>query len=139
MNNEKFNNGQSNLDTFELATQTMKTKTSRTDSREKANRAIDQAMFIARTGRGNNSDVVAKIIQDSKDNAKAKQVHEPIRFSGKCSFGMVYGNAETDVKNIKAELAGGGLTKTRAKKLRKQLRDAEAKLAKANEIENLSK
>ena len=136
--NERFNNAGTTptIDTFELQRKPMKARSKNaSDPRAKEDRAVSQALYLARKYK-NTSDynsTVSDILEQTKLNKK-DQAEETIRFSGRYAHSIVFGNDENTKLAIEKELANPNTTKTRAKKLRKQLRDINAKIELGNSL-----
>jgi len=129
----------SHIDTYELQRKVMKTGTTKKDPRAKANAAINQAMYLARKYNNNPhleyNSTVSNLIRESALNKKVQPSEDIPRFSGKHAFNFTFGSQYSTKENIQIELDNPNTTKTRAKKLRKQLREINAKIENANNIE----
>ena len=127
-----------NIDTFELSAQTMRCKTKGgNDVRKKEDSAISQALYMARIsnrpGYEYNS-TISDLKKSNKDN-QTVIVKDPIRFSGKYAFANAFGNKENLQAQIEKELTSNDLTKTRKKKLRKQLKEVIATIELSKSID----
>lgn len=127
-----------NIDMFELSAQTMRCKSKGgNDVRKKEDSAISQALYMARIsdrpGFEYNS-TISDLKKRSKLDRKAI-LKDPIRFSGKHAFNFAFGNKASLITQIESELLDPTITKTRKKKLRKQLKETIAELEIGNSID----
>ena len=111
------------IDTFPLSQQEMRTKSSRGDTRQKEDSAVNQLMYMARKasrpGYEYNS-TVSQLVATSKARKPIQQ--DTKQFSSKYPEAFIYGNSTEGKSSLELELENPLTTKTRKKKIRKALR-----------------
>jgi hypothetical protein len=129
----------SNIDTYELQRKVMKAGSKGSnDPRKKENAAVNQAMYLARKYNNNPhleyNNTVSSLIKESALNKKVQPSKDIPQFSGKYAYEFTFNSYYSTKDNIQLELDNPKTTKTRAKKLRKQLRDINSRIEVANDI-----
>ena len=127
----------SKLDTFQLSQQTMRCKTKNgSDVRKKEDSAISQALYLARISNRPGYEYNSTISDIKRENKSNQMVETTqIRFSSQNAFGFAFGNKDNLKQSIEKELLKSDLTKTRKKKLRKQLKEVIATIELSKSID----